>query len=135
MLRAVIDTNVLFTGLTKQGPEGDVVDAWVKREFVPCVSTALAYEYEGVLGRKLGKRKRAHALGALQALLDRVEFTPIWTRVRPLSPDPGDDFLIECALNAQAPIVTLNLRDLKIAEAARNIPVLTPLEFIELLRK
>ena len=135
MLRAVIDTNVLFTGLTCQGPDGSVIDAWVAKRFVPCVSTALALEYEDVLGRKLGERKRKFPLGALQALFARAEFIPIWTRVRPLSPDPGDDFIIECALNAQACLVSQNLKDLKVAEDVLRIPVLTPTQFLAHLQE
>jgi hypothetical protein len=40
MLRAVVDTNVLFEGLTHLGPAAEVIDAWVAGEFQPCVSTA-----------------------------------------------------------------------------------------------
>ena len=46
MLRAVIDTNILFEGLTRVGACSEVVDAWDGLEFVPCVSTALALEYD-----------------------------------------------------------------------------------------
>lgn len=130
MLRAVIDTNVLFTGLTRRGPDADIVDAWVARRFVPCVSAALGYEYLEVLSKKLGPVKRDHALGAVQALLDRAEFVPIWTRVRPLSRDPDDDFVIECALNVNAILVTQNLRDLIVARQALGVPVHTPSDFM-----
>jgi predicted nucleic acid-binding protein len=131
MLRAVIDTNIVFTGLTSRGPCGDVMDAWVGRRFLPCVSTALALEYEATLTNKLGDRKRPHALGALQALLDRAEFIPISTRIRPLSPDADDDRIIECAWSAGAPLVTLNRRDLAIAEQVLGIPVISPTEFLK----
>ena len=46
MLRAVVDTNVLFEGLTSRGDAANVLDRWVARDFVPCVSTALALEYD-----------------------------------------------------------------------------------------
>ena len=52
--RVVVDTNVLFEGLTKQGgAAGLIVDAWLTGWIVVCVSNALAYEYEDVLSRKL----------------------------------------------------------------------------------
>ena len=135
MIRAVIDTNVLFEGLTKRSPAGDVVDAWVNRRFVACVSTTLALEYEEVLTNKLGPTKRQFALGALQALLTRAEFVPIISSVRPLSPDPDDDFLIDCAFNAEAPIVTHNTRDFKGIDSVLRIDVLTPLEFVTRMRR
>ena len=53
-LQAVIDTNVLFEGITTQGSApGFIIDAWRSGLFIPCVSNALAYEYIDVLGRKL----------------------------------------------------------------------------------
>ncbi len=53
MLRVVVDTSVLFEGLTHLGAAAQVIDAWVAGHFQPCVSTALALEYQDVLGRKL----------------------------------------------------------------------------------
>ena len=41
MLRAVVDTSVLFEGLTHLGAPAQVIDAWVAGDFLPCVSTAL----------------------------------------------------------------------------------------------
>jgi putative PIN family toxin of toxin-antitoxin system len=133
MLRAVIDTNVLFEGLTKLGACAQIVDAWVERRFVPCVSTALALEYEEVLVGKLEPEKRRVAMGAMVALLNRAEYTPVTALVRPLSRDPDDDFVIECAFNGKATIVTRNIRDLAIAQEALGLDVLTPEEFLSRL--
>ncbi|MCB9780534.1 MAG: PIN domain-containing protein [Alphaproteobacteria bacterium] len=135
MLRAVIDTNVLFEGLTKVGTCSAVVDAWVARGFVPCVSTTLALEYEEVLTGKLGPGKRERAAGALQALLKRAEWVPIYRRVRPVSPDPDDDFVLECAFNARAVVVTRNLKDLKVGEEVLGLDVWTPDQFIHELKR
>jgi len=135
MDRLVVDTNVLFEGLTRLGACADVIDLWVSGAVTVCVSTAVALEYEDVLARKLGEPKKALALPALQALLDRVEFVPVLTPVRPLSPDPDDDRIIECAYNGHAVLVTRNLKDLAIAEAVLGVPVLTPEQFLELRRE
>ena len=128
-MRAVIDTNVVFEGLTKHGVCGQIMDAWVARRFTPCASAALALEYEEVLGSKLASR-REQALLALQALLDRAEYVPIYFLTRPLSPDADDDFLIECAFNASALLVTRNRRDLIVARDVLGISVLNPEAFL-----
>ena len=52
---------------------------------------------------------------------------------RPLSPDPDDDFVIECAFNAAASIVTRNARDLLVAEKSLKIAGLTPEQFLQSL--
>lgn len=82
-MRITVDTNILFEGLTRLGPCSRIVDAWVARKFVACVSTTLALEYEAVLGTKLARDKRRYALGALAALLDRAEYIPVTIRLRP----------------------------------------------------
>ena len=56
--RVVVDTNVVFEGLTKQGgASGLIVDAWLAGLIAVCVSNALAYEYDDVLSRKLSKER------------------------------------------------------------------------------
>jgi predicted nucleic acid-binding protein len=43
-IRAVIDTNVVFEGLTHRGgPAGVIVSAWMAELFQACISQALAY--------------------------------------------------------------------------------------------
>ena len=65
-----------------------------------------------------------------------THFASIHYSWRPTSPDPGDDFLIDCAMNAGASIVTSNLKDLKIAQKSLGILVLTPAELVvKLLNK
>jgi predicted nucleic acid-binding protein len=45
LLRVVIDTNVVFEGLTKKGgASGLIIDAWFAGLMVVCVSNTLAYE-------------------------------------------------------------------------------------------
>ena len=131
----MVDTNVLFTGMSRRGPEGTIIDAWVARQFIPCVSTALALEYEDVLVRKLGTVKRETALKALQALLSRCEFVPIRYTYRPASPDPGDDLVIDCILNSRSLLVTSNVRDFEKAARDWDFMICKPPEFLDLLQQ
>lgn len=133
MIRAVIDTNILFEGLTHLGPAADIVDAWVAGEFEPCVSTALALEYEDVLGRKLSPIRGESALKALQALLARARYTPIHFRHQPSSRDPGDDLIVDCVLNSGSVLVTSNVRDFRTPGREWGFVVLRPPDFRRLL--
>ncbi len=74
-------------------------------------------------------------MGALVALLNRAEYTPVAQLVRPLSRDPDDDFVIECAFNARATIVTRNIRDLEIAQDVLGLIVVTPEAFLARLER
>lgn len=132
--RVVIDTNVVFEGLTQQGgAAGLVIDAWSAGLLDVRVSNALAYEYEDVLSRKLSSIRWQTLQPVLNSLLDQAQFTPIYYSYRPTSPDPGDDLVIDCAKNANAVIVTSNLRDFPNAIALLGLQVLTPAQFVNKL--
>ena len=127
MLRAVIDTSVVFEGLTRQVSVPTlIVDAWRERLFQPCVSNALTYEYADVLSRKLSPRRWAKAQSVVEELLARAEFVPVYFSWRPSSPDPGDEHVIDCAMNARAAVVTSNVRDFMWARAELRLQVLRP---------
>ena len=130
-MKAVIDTNVVFEGLTAQrGACGLIVDAWLAGLFQPCVSTALAYEYTDVLGRKLSEARWLVIKPVLEQMLTRAESVPIYFSWRPTSPDPRDDLVIDCAMNAGAPVVTANVRDFRRARQSLGLAVMTPIEFV-----
>ena len=129
--RCVIDTNVLFEGLTqKGGAAGLLIDAWLGRTLEVCISNALAYEYAEVLSRQLSPHRWQQMRPVLETLLDRARFVTIYYSWRPISPDPGDDHVIDCAMNAGAVVITSNLRDFQSASIALSLRVLTPVEAI-----
>jgi predicted nucleic acid-binding protein len=132
-VRVVVDTNVLFEGLSRLGPSGQVVDAWAAGRLQPCVSTALALEYEDVLARSFGPSRSETVHKALQALLVRCEYVPIRFTYRPASPDPGDDLVVDCVLNGRAVLVTHNLRDFRRPAAELGFRVMDPIELLALL--
>jgi predicted nucleic acid-binding protein len=127
-----VDTNVLFEGLSRKGECGRVVDLWADERLVPCVSTALALEYEEVLTRNQSETRKRQVRMALQALLRRAQFVPILFTYRPQSSDPDDDLVIDCTMNAGATLVTSNVRDFDAASKALGFPLMKPAELLEL---
>lgn len=128
---AVIDTNVVFEGLTKQGgAAGLVVDAWQVGLFQPCVSNALAFESMDVLLRKLSLRRQLILEPVMVAMLRQARCVDTYFSWRPASPDARGDHVIDCAMNANAAVVTLNLRDFRLAQRSLGLTVMTPLEFL-----
>jgi putative PIN family toxin of toxin-antitoxin system len=136
VLRAVIDTNVVFEGLTKQGGlAGGIIDAWLADLFQAYASNALAYEYADVLSRKLSEKRWQQLQPVLGALLNKVYFVEIHYSWRPISPDPADDHIIDCAMNVNAIIVTSNIRDFQKAKRMLGVNIMSPLEFVTELAK
>ncbi|MFL6203587.1 MAG: putative toxin-antitoxin system toxin component, PIN family [Thermoanaerobaculia bacterium] len=131
----MIDTNIVFEGLTHLGPSAKVLDAWAERRFLPCVSTALALEYQAVLQSKLAAYRRETVSMALQGLLARCEYVPIYFSYRPASRDPGDDLVVDCVVNSRAVLVTSNTRDFLGASQQLGFPVLRPEIFLSLIRE
>ena len=63
----------------------------------------------------------------IDALALKMEATAIRWRLRPASPDPDDDFVLEAAFNARADVlVTANQRDLATPATALGIRSLAP---------
>jgi predicted nucleic acid-binding protein len=134
LLRIVVDTNVVFEGLTKQGgASGLIVDAWLAGLMVVCVSNALAYEYDDVLSRKLSEERWSKLQPVLGQLLSVTQYTNIYFSWRPTSPDAGDDLVIDCAMNAGAILVTSNIQDFRSAKESLGLRVLTPVQFVSIL--
>ncbi|VAW31925.1 hypothetical protein MNBD_CHLOROFLEXI01-3652 [hydrothermal vent metagenome] len=131
MIRAVIDTNTLFEGLTRRNSAGAyIVRLWQAQLFQSCVSLALQYEYYDVLARKLSPQRWNRIQPVLGTLLANAHPIVPYYRWRPSSPDPGDDMIIDCAMNAKAWIVTYNLRDFTLARLDLGLIVLSPKEFL-----
>lgn len=112
MIRAVIDTNVLVSGLlSPAGNEALVLLAVHQGHVHPCFSDAVLDEYTAVLTRpRFGFSPEE--VGALLLMFRsrgeffRPEASPIH------SPDPGDTKFLHCALAARADyLVTGNKRD------------------------
>lgn len=134
--RVVIDTNVLLEGLTQQGSaSGWVIDAWREGLLHVFVSDALAYEYVDVLDRKLSEQRWRMLRPLLAALLAQAELTPIFFTWRPSSPDPGDDFIIDCAMNANAAVITHNITDFRLAADNLGLRCMRPAQLIEMLTR
>lgn len=134
-MRVVLDTNVIFEGLTKQaGACGLIIEAWRADLMTVCVSNAIGFEYEDVLSRKLSEKRWHELRPILNGLLRRhVRFIEIYFSWRPTSPDPGADHIIDCAANASAIIVTSNLKDFAQAKSKLGLKVLTPNELVRFL--
>ena len=129
--RVVVDTNVVFEGLTKSGgAAGLIIDAWFAGLLQVYVSNALAYEYSGVLSHKLSEERWQCLQAVLGTLLLKTQFVSIYYTWRPISPDPGDEHVIDCAMNSGATVITSNVRDFDMAKESLGLSVITPAEAV-----
>jgi putative PIN family toxin of toxin-antitoxin system len=133
-LWVVLDTNVVFEGLTNSKSICSlIVETWRAGLINICISDALAHEYLDVFTRKLSPERWASLETDLGDLLEKAKFIEIHFSYRPSSPDPGDDFVIDCAMNADAVVIISNVKDFRRAEKYLGLRLLKPVELIALL--
>ena len=104
------------------------------------VSVPLAMEYEATcskaehrLAAGLNEREAGIFVDAVLAMAEPVTTYFLW---RPQLRDPGDEMVLEAAVNGRAgALVTFNVRDFGNAPARFGIEVMTPREAIGRMRK
>jgi uncharacterized protein len=129
VIRAVLDTNTIVSGVGWGGPPGAVLDAALAGHFELVISPALLDE----LRRVLSYPKLQAVIGDADELvkflaLAAVVVTP--TETIAVSRDP-DDRLIEAALAAHADVIVTGDQDLLILGHIGQIQVRTPREFLQ----
>jgi len=116
-MRLVLDTNVLVAGVrSKDGAGNPLLIAAFRGRFRMCCSVPLFFEYEDVLNRAefllaagIGRGEIGIFLTDLAGIVEPVDLDFLW---RPQLRDPGDEMVLETAVNGRAEaIVTYNLRD------------------------
>lgn len=135
-MRIVLDTNVLYAGIrSSRGASRIILEMLIDGRMTAVLSPALLLEYE----EQLCGNATLHALGLtdddMAAFLDELVAISVHVHAyrlwRPLSPDPDDDMVIECAVNGHANvIITFNTRHVQPAYTVFDIPVLTPAQFL-----
>ncbi len=109
---AVVDTNVLVSALLRPaGPPGAVIRAIADRRLTPVLCQSAMVEYSEVL-----RRPRFQFLAAdVDELLAVAAQQALWVEVpeytgEPELPDPTDWPFVACALAAQCPVITGNVK-------------------------
>jgi putative PIN family toxin of toxin-antitoxin system len=131
-LLIVLDTNVLVSGLISPfGAPARVLDQIVLGTIQVAFDDRIMDEYREVLSRPVFGFSSAN----VSALLNHIVLSGIHVVPEPLTgdeaPDPGDMPFAEVAVDARADcLVTGNLKHFEFLED-RNIPALTPSEFME----
>jgi len=111
-MRAVVDTNILVSGLMATGgPPGQVVDAIITGTLRLAVCAEVLDEYRLVLPRP----RLSIRIDRIAGLLQLIEQTADWLSVPPYAgqpplPDPTDWPFVACALAADCPLITGNLK-------------------------
>lgn len=133
MIRIVLDTNVLVSGLlSEQGAPGQVLDLILAGELAVLHDPRILREYREVVARpelRISQRLAGEVLRSVEEAGEAVAATP-W---RHALPDPDDEpFLAVAHAGDAAGVLTGNLRHFP-ASARGGVPVWSPREFLRWL--
>jgi predicted nucleic acid-binding protein len=137
----VLDTASFVTAVrSSHGAAGEVVRMIFRGEIVPLMDLKLGLEYRDVALRSehvrasaLSKPEILELIETMEAFAEPVE---ILSKTRPLSSDPGDDMVLDVAINGWAEaLVTTNKKHFAAAGKRFGIPVLSPAELLEKMRE
>jgi len=139
-MRLLLDTDVVVAAFrSPTGASAALVELALDGKIILLVTVPLALEYEAVL-------KREEHLAATATTMDQMDrrirslialCDPVYRafRWRPQLRDPGDEMVLEAAVNGGADmLVTFNQRDFGTAPAAFGIACLLPREALERIR-
>jgi putative PIN family toxin of toxin-antitoxin system len=140
-MRAVLDTDVIVAGMRSPGGASAAILREARQGKVTLlVSVPLAMEYEAIcseaehrLAAGLSEREVEIFLDAVVAMAEPVETHFLW---RPQLRDPGDEMVLEAAVNGQANLlVTFNVRDFGDVPSRFGIELMMPRDALERIRR
>jgi putative PIN family toxin of toxin-antitoxin system len=138
MIRAVLDTNVMVSGiLSEKGVPGRILRAWLEDRFHLVTSRAILEELRRVL--RYPKISHRHGWADAQVLefVEDVEslaiLVPGELRLAVVAEDPSDDRYLECAVEGEAGYVVSGDRHLVKLAQYEGVEILSPSALLDLL--
>lgn len=134
MIRAVIDTNVVISGLLFGGIPYRVVKAAIGRRFTPVLSAPLIEEIERVMRSKKFGLSEDEAVILTTPFFEKADIVVPTSRINAIPRCPGDNRVLECAVDGKCGyIVTGDRRDLLSMGAYRDVSIISAKEWMSLI--
>ena len=137
--RAVLDTDVLVAALrSDRGASRVLLTAALERRYLVLASVPLMLQYESVLTRDEHLAAAGVSSADVETLLDAIALVAEPIRIsylwRPVLSDPGDDLVLETAMNGHAnAVITFNRRHFEPAAAPFGLEILAPADAVRRL--
>ena len=137
IITAVLDTNVLVSGLIGSGVPRQVVEAGLQGQYRLVTSLYLVQELAHVLSYPRIRRRLHLQDDQVQAILAGVlahaKVVPGAIELPGITRDPKDDTVVACAVEGEAAYIVSGDDDLLTLGVVRGIAVITPRHFAEIL--
>jgi len=139
-MKVVLDTNVWLSGIFWEREANEIITLAEDKKFQILISEDILSEIANVLGRESKFKKFMQDLkrsleDLMRTILSIAHLIETKSKLELIKQDPKDNMILELALDGKADyIVSYDKHILNMLEF-RGIKILTPQDFLELLRK
>lgn len=131
-MKAVLDTNVLVSGLFFGGVPRQVLEAWADGHFELILTPSIFDEYVQTCDRLARSHRHLDYQAALATIVGHGTLVADAATTDPITADPDDDKFMLCAGSAGALVVSGD-KHLLDASGWSGVDVLKPRDFLNLL--
>ena len=140
MLRVVIDTNVIVSGiLSRTGAPAELLNAWRERRFLLLSSRAIVAEVNAVLHYPHRRNKYHLSDEEINLTITLLEHDALLVAgdadvAGSVPADPKDEMFLACALGGQADAIVIGDHHLLDLGVFRDIPIINARQFLDQLK-
>ncbi len=135
MISAVLDTNVIISGVLFGGDPARVLFKAAQGEFDFLISDAILEELTGVLRRPKFKLPTTFVEQLRAELSHSTRLIVTHSTLKAVKKDPDDNRILECAVDGKAGYIVTGDGDLLELEKFRKIQIVTPTAFLGMLAR
>lgn len=132
-IKAILDTNVLISGVFWKGPPFEILKAWQEQRFRLAISLPILEEYRRVLDEFAKERQMLVLNSVLKVIELRSEIVKPVPFSEPVCSDPDDDKFLEAAIAAGADYIVSGDKALLNVKFHHEVEVVRPSRFLKLL--
>lgn len=140
MLRVVIDTNVIVSGIiSRKGAPAEILNAWRERHFLLLISPAIVAEVRSVLGYARIREKYRLSDQEIDQMISLLEHDALLVPgiadvAGSLPADPQDEMFLACAVDGGADVIVSGDHHLLDLGEYQDIPIIKAGRFLEQLK-
>ena len=132
-VRAVLDTNVLISGIIHHGRVREVIEAAMEGRLTIVTSLALVSEFSGVISREKFRLSGDEQDRLVRFVLSLTEVVRTTSRFRAVKEDPSDDAVLRAAVDGKAGLIISGDRHILSLRGFKGIRIMGVAEALEML--
>ncbi len=129
-MKAVIDTNIVISGVFFGGYPRLVLEAALNNKFIACANKSIIDEYNEIVSEMIDRKQGCLDKSLLSPLIDSFSIFDEKTTIE-ICRDPYDDKFIECAVDSGSSYIISGDKDLLDLREYLGIKIVTAADFLK----